>query len=127
MIIGYLTRKQVFQMFAHLLLTIMLEAAETTRIEQNKNNHNLSITHAVGFVTLLASLIHKHIFFLLQRKFLAKTIGHTINLCNFRLWKRSDKRFNVMIQHYKFNTFIAIFLFNNRLYWFLYRTHVKLL
>ena len=31
--------------------------------------------------------ILNHIFFLLQCKFLAKIIGHTINLCNFRLWK----------------------------------------
>lgn len=32
---------------------------------------------------------------------------------------------NSMDLYYKFNTFSAMFLFNNRLYRFLYRTHVK--
>ena len=34
--IRYLTRKQVFQVFAHIFLVIMLEAAETARVEQNE-------------------------------------------------------------------------------------------
>lgn len=72
-------------------------------------------------------LILNHIFFLLQRKFFAKIIGHTINLCNFRLWKHSGNRLNVIIQHYKFNTFIAMFLIISEIYLFLLRTHVILL
>ena len=55
-------------------------------------------------------LILNHIFLLLQCKFLAKIIGHTINLHNFGLWKRSGNRLNVIIGHYKLNTFIAVFL-----------------
>ena len=111
-------------MFAHILLIIMLETAETARMEQNKNNHNLSITHAVGLVAMLLFTVFNHIFFLLQRKFLAKIIGHTINLCNFRLWKHSDNRLNVIIGHYKFNGFIAMFLIISKIYLFLFRTHV---
>ena len=46
--------------------------------------------------------------------------------CNFRLWKHSGNRLNVIIQHYKFNTFIAMFLIINEVYLFLFRTHVNL-
>ena len=93
-------------MFTDIFLVVMLETAETTGVKQDKNNHNLSITHTVGFVTMIGLLILNHIFFLLKCKFLAKIIGHTINLCNF-------------------NTFIAMFLIISEIYLFLYRTHVK--
>ena len=112
-------------MFTDIFLIVMLETAETTGVKQDKNNHNLSITHTVGFVTMIGLLILNHIFFLLKCKFLAKIIGHTINLCNFRLWKHSGNRLNAIIQHYKFNTFIAMFLIISEIYLFLYRTHVK--
>ena len=105
----------------------MLEAAETTGVEQNKNDHNLHITHPIRLITMPGLLVFNHIFFLLKRKFLAKIIGHTINLCNFRLWKHSGNRFNVIIGHYKFNDFIAMFLIVRKIYLFLYRIHVKLL
>lgn len=108
-------------MFAHILFVIMLEAEETTGVEQNENNHNLCITHTVGCVTMLGRLILKHIFFLLQRKFFAKIIDHTINLCNFRLWKHSDNRSNVIIEHYKFNDFIAIFVIISEIYLFYFK------
>ena len=88
----------------------MLEAAETTGVEQNKNDHNLHITHPIRLITMPGLLVFNHIFFLLKRKFLAKIIGHTINLCNFRLCEHSGNRLNVIIGHYIFNTFIAIFL-----------------
>ncbi|MCG0163976.1 hypothetical protein L4X47_16390, partial [Phocaeicola vulgatus] len=42
------------------------------------------------------------------------------------LWKHSGNRLNVIIQHYKFNTFIAMFLIISEIYLFLFRTHVKL-
>ena len=109
-----------------ILLVVMLETTETTGVKQDLNNHNLGITHTVGFITMPGLLVLKHIFFLLQSKFLAKIISHTINLCNFRLWKHSGNRLNVIIQHYKFNTFIAIFLIINEIYLFLFRTHVRL-
>lgn len=112
-------------MFTDILLVVMLETAKTTGVKQDKNNHNLSITHTVGFIAMLGLLIINHIFFLLKCKFLAKIIGHTINLCNFRLWKHSDNRLNVIIVHYKFNTFIAIFLIFSEIFICLYRTHVK--
>ena len=102
----------------------MLETAETTGVKPDWNNYNLSITHTVGVVTMLGLLILNHILFLLQYKFLAKIIGHTINLCNFRLWKHSGNRLNVIIEHYKFNTFIAMFLIARKIYLFLFRTHV---
>ncbi len=60
-VIGHLVRKQVFQMFADILFIIMLEAAETTRMKQNKNNHNLSTIHAVRLLTmpsLFASIMY---------------------------------------------------------------------
>lgn len=95
-----------FQMFADILLVIMLEATKTTGMKQDKNHYNFSIAHAVWFVSLLGILIFNHIFFLLQRKFLAKIIGHTINLCNFRLCEHSGNRLNVIIRHYKFNTLL---------------------
>ncbi|MCL0410400.1 sigma factor-like helix-turn-helix DNA-binding protein, partial [Bacteroides fragilis] len=44
----------------------------------------------------------------------------------FRLWKHSGNRLNVIIQHYKFNTFIAMFLIISEIYLFLFRTHVTL-
>ena len=84
-VIGYQTWEKVFQMFTYIQLVIMLEAAETARMEQNENNHNLCIAHTVGLVTMFGLLVFNHIFFLLQRKFLAKIIGHTINFRNFRL------------------------------------------
>ena len=95
-------------------------------MEQDKDNHNLSITHTVGLVAMLLFLVFNHIFFLLKCKFLTEIIDHTINLCNFRLWKHSDNRLNVIIAHYKFNTFIAMFLFISKIYLFLFRTHVML-
>ena len=42
----------MLQLFADILLVIMLETAETTKMKQDNNNHNLSVTHAVGFVTV---------------------------------------------------------------------------
>lgn len=51
-VVGDLARKQVLQMSVHPLLVTMFEAMEITRVEQNKNNHNLSITHTVRFVTI---------------------------------------------------------------------------
>ncbi|WP_204480665.1 hypothetical protein, partial [Bacteroides mediterraneensis] len=44
----------------------------------------------------------------------------------FRLWKHSGNRLNLIIQHYKFNTFIAMFLIITEIYLLLFRTHVKL-
>lgn len=41
-----------------------------------------------------------------------------------RLWKHSDNRLNVIIAHYKFNTFIAMFLIISKIYLSLFRTHV---
>ena len=84
-LLGGQTRKQVFQMFTDIPLVIMLEAAETTGMEQDKNNRHLSITHAVRIVAMFGLPVYNHIFFLLQCKFLAKIIDQTINLRNFKL------------------------------------------
>ena len=97
-------------MFTDILLVVMLETAEITGMKQDKNNHNLSTTHMVEVVTMSGLLILNHIFFLCNVNPLAKIIGHTINLCNFRLWKHCGNHLSIIIQHYKLNTFIAIFL-----------------
>ena len=78
-VIRNLTRKKVFQMFTDIFLVVMLETAETTGVKQDKNNHNLSITHTVGFVTMIGLLILNHIFFLLKCKFL-RSEEHTSEL-----------------------------------------------
>ena len=39
-IIGYLARKQVFQMFTDIFLVIILEAVKTIGMKQNKNHHD---------------------------------------------------------------------------------------
>ena len=35
-----------------ILLVVMLETTETTGVKQDLNNHNLGITHTVGFITI---------------------------------------------------------------------------
>lgn len=40
------------QKFTNTLLVIMLEATETTGMEQDKGNHNLNVIHAVEFVAI---------------------------------------------------------------------------
>ena len=112
-------------MFADIFLVIMLEASETTGMEQDKDNHYFSVTHSVGLVAMFVILIFNHIFFLLQRKFFVEIICYTINLCNFSLGEHSDNCLNVIIGHYKFNTFIAMFLLFRKIFIILYRTHVK--
>ena len=52
-------------MFTGTSHVIMLEASETSGMKQAENNHDFRVAHAVGFVTMLAVLIFKHIFFLL--------------------------------------------------------------
>lgn len=111
-------------MFTDILLVVMLKTAEITGMKQDKNNHNLSTTHMVEVVTMSGLLILNHIFFLCNVNPLAKIIGHTINLCNFKLWKYSGNRLNVIIQHYKFNTYIYILLIISEIYLSLFRTHV---
>lgn len=46
---------------------------------------------------LVSLLVFNHIFCLLQRKYLAKIIDYTINFYNFRHWKHSGNRFNVIL------------------------------
>lgn len=43
-------------MFANVLLVVMSEAAEATGMEQDKNNHDLSITHTIGLFAVLGIL-----------------------------------------------------------------------
>ena len=67
-------------MFADIFLIIVFEASETTGMKQNQNNHNFRIIHPVRFITMPVRYVLDHIFFLLDSKFLAKIICHTINL-----------------------------------------------
>lgn len=57
-------------MFTDIFFIVMFEAAETTRVEQNKDN--LSIANMIGVVTMFDIFVCNHIFFLLKCKFLAK-------------------------------------------------------
>ena len=83
------------------------------------------ILYTIEGVTTPVLLVANHIFFLLQNKFLGKIIAYTINLCNFRLWKRSDNCLYVIIGHYKFNHFIAMFLIINGIFIHSYHIHIK--
>ena len=103
-------------MLADIFLIIMLEASETSRMKQDKNNHYFRIAHTVRLIPVLAVLVFNHIFFLLQCKFLAQIICHTINFRNFKFWEHSGNRLNSIIRHYKFNTFIAICLLFNEIF-----------
>jgi hypothetical protein len=47
----------------NIFLVVMFETAEITGVKQDKDNHNLCITHTVGFVTMPGFLILNHIFF----------------------------------------------------------------
>lgn len=59
---------------------------ELTGVEYDEDSYNFSFTYVVEFIAMLLFFLSLIIFFfLLQCKFLAKIIGHTINLCNFRL------------------------------------------
>ena len=86
------------------------------------------VTHSIGLTTMLIAIFRgfKHRFFLTSIKKLAKFIGQIENFSNIILGEHRGNRFNVIIQHYKVNTFIAILLiFKYLFYIFLYRTHVK--
>ena len=50
-----------------------------------------------------------------------------MNLCNFRLWKHSGNRLNLIIRRYKFNTFITILLIISKIYLSVFRAHIILL
>ena len=115
-VVRYTPGEKMCQMSADIFLVIMLETSESSRMEQNKDNHYFSIIHTVRFVPMRMSRIFEHIFFLLQRKFLAEIICHTINLCKFSLCEHSGNRLNVISEHYKFNTFIAMFLIIKRIF-----------
>lgn len=56
-----------------ILFVIMSEAAETVRMEQNKKNYNLSITHTVGVVAMILFTGFNHIFFCCNAKSLQKS------------------------------------------------------
>lgn len=43
-----------------------------------------------------------------RMQILCKNIWDTITFCNFRLCKHSYNRFNVIIEHYKFSTFVSV-------------------
>lgn len=84
-VIRHTLGKQVSQMFVHILLIVMFKTSETTGMGQDENNQNFCIAHTIGFVVILATLTFNHNFFLLQCKFFAEIICHTINLRNFSL------------------------------------------
>jgi hypothetical protein len=106
------------QVLADVFQIEVIEASVSSRMEKNHDNHDFSIAHAIGLVTVLYILIRilQHVIFLMSCKFFAKIICQTINFSNFSLGEHSDNRFKVIIEHYKFNTFIAILLIFNQLF-----------
>ena len=72
----------------------MLKTTGITGVEQK--NYNFSFAKAVELVTISDFPVFNRILFLLQYKLLAKIIGHTINLCNFKFRKHSDNHLNVI-------------------------------
>ena len=114
-IIGHTFREEVGQMLADIFLVIMLETPETSRVEQDQDDHDFRIAHPVRFVPVPMISVFNHIFSLYFGKFFAKIIRHTINLRNFSLWEHSGNRLNIIIEHYKFNAFIAMFLILKRI------------
>ena len=84
-VIGHTFREEVCQMLADIFLVVMLETPETSRMEQDQDDHDFRITHPVRLVSMFMTAVFNHIFFLYFGKFLAKIIRHTINLRNFSL------------------------------------------
>lgn len=82
-VIGHTLGKEARQIPADMFLVIMLKTSETTRVEQNQDDHDFRIAHPVGLITMPVFLVFNHIFSLY-------------------------KYFNLPL---KFNAFIAIFLF----------------
>ena len=108
-------REQLVQMLADVFLIEVLEASVSSRMEKNHDKYYFSIAHAIGLVTVLYILfrILQYVIFLMSCKFFTKIICQTINFSNFRLGEHSGNRYKVIIEHYKFNTFIAILLIFN--------------
>jgi len=86
--------EKVFQMFADILLVIMLEAAEATGMKQDKNDNNFSVAHAVGLVTMPAFL-QSYLLPVATKIPCKNHRPYNKSLC-CRLWKHSDNRFNVI-------------------------------
>ena len=105
-------------MLADVFQIEVLEASVSSRMEKNHDNHDFSIAHAIGLVTVLYILIRilQHVIFLMSCKFFAKIICQTINFSNFGLGEHSGKGLNVIIGHYKFNRIIAILLISKILF-----------
>ena len=105
-------------MLADVFLIEVLEASVSTRMKKNHDKYDFIIAHAVRFVAMLCILfrILQHVIFLMSCKFFAKIICQTINFRNFSLGEHSGNRFKVIIEHYKFNTFIAILLIFSQLF-----------
>lgn len=59
---------------ADILLAIMFKEVKNTGMEQDQNNHNLSITHTVEVITIFGFLILNHIF----------------SCCNENSWQKSS-------------------------------------
>ena len=60
-------------------------------------------------IGICRAFCHFELFLLLQKIFF-KIISYAINLCNFGFWEHSDNSFDIIIYHYKFIDFIAMFL-----------------
>ena len=117
-IVWYPSWKQVGQMFTDIFLIKVFETSVTSWMKKNHDEHDFSITHTVGLVTVLPILwwSGKHVFFLIFRKFFAEIICQTINFSNFSLGEHSGNGLNVIIGYYKFKQIIAILLISNELF-----------
>ena len=71
-VVGHTPGKEMGQVLADMFLVVMLETSETSRVEQNQDDHDFRIAHPVGLVPMLMALVFNHVFSLYFGKFLAK-------------------------------------------------------
>ena len=83
-------------MFADILFVIMLEAAEATGMEQDKNDNNFSVAHAVGLVYDACFSSLQSYILPVATKIPCKNHRPYNKSMYCRLWKHSGNRFNVI-------------------------------
>lgn len=93
----------------NILLIIMFETSETSRMKQDGDNHNFGIIHTIRLIARLINwgFLFNHIFFLLQCKFFAEIICQQYISVTLASENIVVIVLNVIIRHCKLNTFIA--------------------
>ena len=79
----------------------------------------------VGFVRMDGVDMVNDIFLVLECKLVGKMMGDRINVCKFRVWKDSGNGLNVIIEEYKFNSFMGMFVIISEIYLLLFGSEVN--